>query len=278
MADTSSTMLDDAPSPPTTVQPTTVQPNPLESDPLASDVPSDIPSTWEDDETSATLFLRSAFTLLAGSFLVWAQISARILPAVEWNRWVWLSVVANLLLPLGIAWMFFGQGLSRLEWLRDQKYNAWSYGWDFRGWRRHLKWTGLMFLPMLGIMLVFGFLTAPGAEARAYYRTLFLPPVTDARSLLWVLGTLTVYLFCWEWFFRGFLLFGMAQSFGPLPAIVLQAIVFGLAHYGKPPAEMYSAFAGGLILGGVAWHEQSFAPAFYTHALVHVVWVILVLL
>jgi membrane protease YdiL (CAAX protease family) len=175
------------------------------------------------------------------------------------------------------VWMFFAHSLSHPEWLRDQKYNAWSYGWDFRAWRRHLKLALTMFIPMLLLMLVFAFLTPQGAQARFYYRSYFLPPVGDARSLLYLLGSLTVYMLCWEWFFRGFLLFGMAQGFGPIIAMLLQAVIFGAAHCGKPPAEMYSAFGGGLILGAVAWRERSFVPAFYTHALVHIAWIILVL-
>jgi len=244
----------------------------------APDVETATPLTWEDDETPATLFLRALFALLAGSLLVWAQVHAPINPGLEWNRWVWLSVVANFLLPLGIVWMFFGQGLLHQEWMRDQRVNAWSYGWNFRAWRRHLKWSLAMFAPMLIVMLVFGLGTTAGVEARVFYRSVYLPPVPDVRTFLWLAGSLVLYLFCWEWFFRGFLLFGMAQGFGPVMAAILQAIIFGLAHYGKPPAEMYSAFAGGLILGAVAWRERSFAPAFYTHALVHVAWLGLVLL
>src|SRR5436309_3075290 len=85
----------------------------------AGDAPSPEPRTWEDDETGATLFLRATFTLLAGAFLLWAQCRAPATWATlygvsrigdHWNRWVAPSIVANFLLPLGIIWMFFGQG------------------------------------------------------------------------------------------------------------------------------------------------------------------------
>ena len=236
--------------------------------------------TWEDDETSATFFLRAVATLLCGAYLAWAQYFASINPATgwaEWGRWIKLSVVANLVLPLGILWMFFGQGIVHLDWLKDQRSNAWNYGWEFGHWRRHLKWTLAFGGAMLVVMVIFR-LTPAGAIAAASYKTGYFPPLNGAGDFLKLLATLVVYMFCWEFFFRGFLLFGMAQGFGPVLAIIVQAVIFGLAHLGKPAAETAGAFAGGLILGAVCWQEKSFAPAFYTHALVHLAWAILVYL
>lgn len=72
------------------------------------------------------------------------------------------------------------------------------------------------------------------------------------------------YFFLWEWFFRGFLLFGLRRGFG-WHALWLQAIPFGLLHWGKPPLEMASAFPGGLLLGLLAWRSESFLPCFALH-------------
>ncbi len=106
----------------------------------------------------------------------------------------------------------------------------------------------------------------------------YLPPVATLGDWAFLIGTLTLYMFCWEWFFRGFALFGAAQGLGFIPAIAIQAALFGLAHFGKPPVEMGSAFAGGLVLGILAWREKSFFPAFLIHALIHVSWAILIFL
>ena len=228
--------------------------------------------SWEQDESPTTLALRALCTLLVGGFLVWAQHRAPIYPGLEWNRWIWLSVVANFLLPLGMVWMFFGQGLTHLDWLPHQKYNAWNYGWDFRLWRRHLKIALLLFALMLPVL----WFASRNPDTRAYYQSYF-PPQNGAWALPLLLLSLVIYMFCWEWFHRGFLLFGVAQGFGPIVAIVLQAAVFGAAHYGKPGLEFPSAFAGGLILGTLCWREKSFVPAFLTHAFIHIAWAILVL-
>lgn len=236
--------------------------------------------SWEDDETPATFFLRAVATLVCGGFLAWSQYFANIPTTTampEWLRWINLSVVANLLFPLGIIWMFFGQGVQHLDWLKDQRSNAWSYGWNFRDWRRHLKWSLIMSGAMLVIMVIFRLTPAGHVAAESYVRGYF-PPIAGPGHMAILFASLVVYMFCWEFFFRGFLLFGMAQGVGPIVAIILQAALFGLAHYGKPEAEYYSSFAGGALLGVICWREKSFAPAFYTHGLIHLLWAILVLL
>ena len=227
--------------------------------------------SWEEDETIGTLLLRSTFALLAGAYLLWAQHRSGISTGAQWSQWIWLSVLCNLAIPLGILWMFFGQGVFRLDWLKDQKHNAWNYGVDFTSWKRHATISLVLFIALFPFLVYFSRQEA----VRSFYSSYF-PATAGLGPFLLLLLSLVIYMFCWEWFFRGFLLFGMAQGFGPWVSIAVQAALFGAAHWGKPPVEMYSSFAGGLILGVICWREKSFAPAFYTHTLVHIAWVILV--
>jgi membrane protease YdiL (CAAX protease family) len=228
-------------------------------------------ASWEDDENRATLLLRSLVTLFAGAYLLWAQNRTGLSTSSQWPQWIWTSVICNFVLPLGIVWFFFGQGLSRLDWLNDQKYNAWNYGFSFRAWRCHLRIAIIITALLLPFMIYF----SRQGEIRNFYHGYF-PPAESTLAVAGLLASLVVYMFCWEWFFRGFLLFGMAQGLGPFVSIVLQALLFGAAHIGKPPEEMYSSFAGGALLGWICWREKSFAPAFYAHALIHVIWALLV--
>lgn len=71
-------------------------------------------------------------------------------------------------------------------------------------------------------------------------------------------------LFGWEFFFRGWLLFGLARKFGP-EAIWLQAVPFALAHIGKPEIETLSTIFGGFAFGWVAWRTKSFIYPFLIH-------------
>ena len=68
----------------------------------------------------------------------------------------------------------------------------------------------------------------------------------------------------WEFFFRGFLLFGYARAFGA-NALWLQAVPFALAHVGKPAVETYSTIFGGFLFGLVAWKSKSFVYPFLIH-------------
>jgi len=68
----------------------------------------------------------------------------------------------------------------------------------------------------------------------------------------------------WEFFFRGFLLFGYARLFGS-HALWLQAVPFALAHLSKPPVETYSTIFGGFLFGLVAWRTRSFVYPFLIH-------------
>ena len=48
----------------------------------------------------------------------------------------------------------------------------------------------------------------------------------------WLVLNNAAHLFSWEFFFRGFLLFGLARRYGD-DAIFLQAVPFAVAHFGK---------------------------------------------
>ncbi len=114
------------------------------------------------------------------------------------------------------------------------------------------------------VMLPIVFVASLRPEFRAYY------PIQPQAAFSWrylVYFELTYgfYLFCWEWFYRGFLTFGLARRFGPTAAIVLQALAFMLMHWTKPMPEFLSSFAGGLALGWLAIRSKSCVPGFALH-------------
>jgi membrane protease YdiL (CAAX protease family) len=240
-----------------------------------SSVSQAVEATWEDDETRATSILRSLFVLVSGGLLLWAQWRAPVdwtgPIAQNWSRWVLTSLVFNFVLPLGIVHLFFGQVLVYQDWLKEQKHNGWTYGWKWDNWKKHLLYALVMWGAMLPFLIYFSRQFAIRADYARY-----LPVTNTPFDWLFLIGSLVLYMLCWEWYFRGFGLFGLAQGFGPLVAITIQALAFGLAHAGKPPVEMVGAFAGGAILGALCWREKSFVPAFFTHTLIHVTWAILV--
>src|SRR6185436_10912903 len=103
-----------------------------------------------------------------------------------------------------------------------------EYGLRLGNWRAGLKWTligiGLVAIPIwyLGHTKAF----------QDYYGGQNIQPLP-------LLGETIGQLLGWEFMFRGFLLFGLANVAGPY-AIFLQAVPFALAHLGKPEAETWT--------------------------------------
>ena len=66
-----------------------------------------------------------------------------------------------------------------------------------------------------------------------------------------------LYYVAWEWCFRGWMLFGLAQRWPPALAILLQTVPSALVHLGKPAGEMFGSIPFGLLLGWLAWRTRS---------------------
>ncbi len=118
-------------------------------------------------------------------------------------------------------------------------------------------WKAGLLLTLGAIILiapVLWLVSRGNATMQEYYKT-------QVQGLPW--NTL-LDLFGWEFFFRGWLLFGLARKFGP-EAIWLQAVPFALAHIGKPEVETLSTIFGGFAFGWVAWRTRSFLYPFLIH-------------
>lgn len=72
------------------------------------------------------------------------------------------------------------------------------------------------------------------------------------------------YMLAWEFFWRGYMLFGLKQRFGYY-AIFIQMIPFFILHKGKPDIETFASIFAGLILGVQAWRANSFIYCFLVH-------------
>jgi membrane protease YdiL (CAAX protease family) len=95
------------------------------------------------------------------------------------------------------------------------------------------------------------------------------PHLSLARSdwqifIVYEIGIL-LYLFAWEFIWRGFTLFGLYEKFG-MHAIFIQMIPFVILHNGKPFVETFGAIAGGIILGYFAVRTKSIYYCIVTHA------------
>jgi amino acid transporter len=133
--------------------------------------------------------------------------------------------------------------------------NPLRYGLTLGDWRRGLVYT----VGGIALMAIILFVAARMPGFQSYYRA----HGPNSLSLRWVL-IIGVALFAWEFFFRGFMLFGLEEELGWYAAIV-QAVPFTLAHIGKPELETYACIVGGTLIGLVGLQVRSFYPAFFIH-------------
>ncbi len=154
-----------------------------------------------------------------------------------------------------------------------------------RGDRRlGLKWTGIAWGVMVLLLAVAVSIPSFHAQFQQQYLygrlsrylsgvgPVFFNQHVNLKALLYYELAMGFYMFCWEFFFRGFLLFGLQKSrLGAWGAVIVQALLFALLHWSyvpgasKPPVEVLSALPGGLILGVLALRTRSFVYGFLAH-------------
>jgi len=74
-----------------------------------------------------------------------------------------------------------------------------------------------------------------------------------------------IYLFAYEFMFRGFLLFSCLNEFGILTAIVINVLLYTLAHTTKGIREFLGSIPMGIFLCLISLYFKSFIPAFWIH-------------
>lgn len=78
-----------------------------------------------------------------------------------------------------------------------------------------------------------------------------------------------IYMLGWEFFWRGYLLFGLRQKFGYY-SVFIQMIPFFILHKGKPELELFASIFAGIILGVQALRSNSFIYCWLVHWIVMV--------
>jgi membrane protease YdiL (CAAX protease family) len=150
------------------------------------------------------------------------------------------ELIYYLLVPLAAGWLLF----------RDK---PWDYGIRIGRWKPALILTTVCLAAMLAIVY--------GASRMPQFSSHYHIQVIDWTDLLL---DAALYMFAWEFIFRGYMLFGLEKSIGK-NAIFVQAIPFVLLHFGKPFLETLACIPGGFIFGYVAYRTRSFLPCFIIH-------------
>ncbi len=164
-----------------------------------------------------------------------------------WNDW-FSNLVYYAALPV----------LTLLLVLRQNPLDSGLRWGDARTWGRYVAIVCLIAAPIL-------FAVSRSAAFQKYYTA------ENFNFLSYSLANCAG-LFASEYFFRGFLIFGLKRKLGEA-SILIQTIPFVLVHLGKPELETLSTILTGILFGYIAYRGRSFWPAFIIHLFINIFFV-----
>lgn len=166
----------------------------------------------------------------------------------DWAQFGWIGLNLVCLLAIPIVVIRFG--------LRESVRDYGLAVGDWRLWTRHVAAYIPLVLPAVAI-------ASRTEEFRNFYPMFALGRDRPVLLLPWELAY-GAYFFAWEFFFRGFLLQGLAERLGPT-AIIVQNVPFVMMHFGKPEAEVWASVIAGLALGITAYRSRSILGCWIVH-------------
>lgn len=208
------------------------------------------------------LFATVARALIILSIAAGLQYSSWHLPIMlpsQWPSWVAANVLLLFFAPLLLGYVMLSDAPS-------------EFGMRIGDWKLGLKWAMGLFVASLPLAVVASRLPA----VQQFYRMRYLPSTNSGTEMMTLALTTMLYMVAWEFFFRGFVLFGLKPALGGW-AVILQAVMFMVGHLGKPGLEVAGSLIAGLVLGAACWRTGAFWPAAVTHGLFHATFNVLVL-
>jgi uncharacterized protein len=142
-----------------------------------------------------------------------------------------------------------------------------DYGLRIGDTRRGIVMVGVLF-PVIALLLLYP--ASRTAEMRAFYP--FDTRAAGSASAFVQLEAARAALFypAWEFFFRGFILFGLRRYVGDGMAVCIQTIPSCLWHIGLPAGEILGAVAGGILFGIIALRTRSILWPYLLHLMIGV--------
>ena len=134
------------------------------------------------------------------------------------------------------------------------------YGVRLGDWQWGLK----AFLILAPVMMALTFPSSRMGSFTAEYPLYKGAGVSPSNFMFYSLLYIAYYI-GWEFFFRGYMQFGLGKRLGDWNAIFVQTLASSLLHIGKPDAEIYSSILGGIVWGMVVFRTRSLLPALLLH-------------
>jgi uncharacterized protein len=168
---------------------------------------------------------------------------------VDWLRHLYQFLAALFFffaVPAAIIRFYFKESLA-------------DWGLQLGDWR-----FGLYFVAAAALVLpVLCWITAGNPEFQAEYPLTKLAGASLLVFFFYECNYLLYYI-GWEFFFRGYMQFGLKDRLPAFYIIMMQTLPSTIIHIGKPQGETMAAILGGILFGAVALRTRS------------IVWVLLV--
>lgn len=165
---------------------------------------------------------------------------------IEYYYWFLGDFLVYFIMPVLIIWFLLKERVS-------------GYGLFVGDYKTGIKIT----LIFLIIMLPLIWIASSFSEFSQTYPHLISAKYSWKIFLIFETGML-IYMFSWEFVWRGFMLFGLKEKFGYY-AVLIQMIPFLILHNGKPAPETFGAIIAGIALGVLALRTNSILYCVLTH-------------
>ncbi len=137
-----------------------------------------------------------------------------------------------------------------------------DFGWGLGDVKYGAKW--LITIPLLVVPLIF--IASKMPDLRSEYPLAKSLLGNQSSLLVYESAYVLFYYVAWEFFFRGFLLFGLRERYGDVAAVLIQTISSCLVHIDKPEGEIIGSIVVGILFGMIALRSKSIWYVFLIHA------------
>jgi membrane protease YdiL (CAAX protease family) len=176
-------------------------------------------------------YLKETLALLLGATTTYTELVAK----AWWVGWMFVSFIA---LPLALMALLPG-----IDW-KDCHLS-------FKGFREHIWTYAAVYAAVLPVLWL-----ASRTQSFSTYYPMYSQASRSWFDLLIWEGLYLAQFVAVEFFFRGFLLGGLAKQIGIL-SVPVCTVPYMLVHFQKLPMEAAGSVFGGLILGFLAWKTKS---------------------
>lgn len=113
----------------------------------------------------------------------------------------------------------------------------------------------LLLIPLVIMPAIY--FTAKMPDVRSEYPLAKSLLENQTHLLIYEIAYIVLYYIAWEFYFRGFVLFGLKDKFGAINAILIQTISSCLVHIDKPEGEIIGSILVGILFGIIALKTRS---------------------